>query len=265
MAEERETEFAGGRDIKKCPNCGASAMTTETETLVDAFISSFNALKKAHSEDVDNMKREARLLDIRYRLSLDLRIDIETRFSHTNDKDVRETYKLIFKFLDLWNAYEICLSYGSVLGQVKTDKTGNIKKSDIGCWEEAFLKKMGIEDFLASEVERFKKTLLKTEKEQEHFKDCLKHFSLLDSIHDTQKKKYNKYLDNPLTNFDSDGLLFIQYMERNAYYHGGETAHSGTTYSYRKKMFSFYIDFLTQFVARLGAALFELERQGETK
>ena len=255
MAEERETEFEGGGDIKKCPNCGASAMTTETETLVDAFISSFNALKKAHSEDVDNMKREARLLDIRYRLSLDLRIDIETRFSHTKSKDSRETYKLIFKFLDLWNAYEICLDYGKTLGQTK-DKLN---------WNEHFLKETGAEDFLSREVERFKKTLLKTEKEQEHFKACLKHVSELDSINDNNKNKYDTYLNAPPERFNRDELIFIQRMERNAYYHGGEAAYGGVGYPYRKKMLSFYIDFLTQFVARLGAALFELERQGETK
>ena len=224
-------------------------MTEQTESLIANFISSFKALSKKKKEK--NVFREARLLDIRYRLTLDLRISIESKYSHTKTKSVRDCYERLFRFLDLWNVYELCRSYGERLRVCGKNKTSD--------WNENFLLKTRILDFLQEQAERFKKQFVSSENKAKKFRQYIKHFSELGAINGNKKKLYDECLSALEGDFDYKQLLFIQYMERNAYYHGGEAARGGIDYGYRKKQFDFYIAFLTEFVARMGAELFNKE------
>ena len=224
--------------------------TEELKKLVTDFTAAFDSLKKAAGGDAAKLKREARLLDIRYRLTLDLRVSIETEYSSTKTDDVRETYERLFKFLDLWNVYEICTSYGKLFG-LYNEKV----------WKEAFLKESVIREFLAAQEAEFKKQFLGSEKDVQEYKAYLSHFADLPAIRKGNKDQYKEYIAQDADAFDYKQLLFIQYMERNAYYHGGEAAHAGVNYSYRKKQLAFYAEFLTQFVALLGTRLFAIEEK----
>ncbi|MBR1912795.1 MAG: hypothetical protein IJ828_10645 [Treponema sp.] len=218
---------------------------------IRAFVDSFQSLLNANRKDVDRIKRESRLLSIRYKLTLDLRVSIETEYSDTKTPDVRECYERLFKFLDLWNVYEICMSYGERLGM--TSKSHE--------WNSEFLNEDGIKEFLTAQEGAFKKQFLDSEKNVQEYREYLSHFADLPAICNGNKDKYKKYLSQNAENFDYRQLLFIQYMERNAYYHGGEAARAGIHYSYRKKQLAFFTEFLTQFVAILGARLFVMEKK----
>lgn len=225
---------------------------------VKTFTSCFKKLckkemEKGKGKEGDVLKREARLLDLRYRLSLDLRVGIETEYSSTKGNDVRETYELIFKFMDLWNVYEACQRYGQKLSVFPTEKDAPKK------WDAAFLKNNGLVDCLEKQAESFKKQFLSTESNRQKYIKYLGHFAGLDAISKGNKKKYKKYINADVKAFDYEQLLFIQYMERNAFYHGGETAKSEVGYAYRKKLLKFYIDFLKQFIALLGVQLFTID------
>ena len=222
---------------------------------VDDFIASFKLLQK--KKGGDKVFREARLLDIRFRLSLDLRIGIETKYSHTSYKSVRDCYERLFKFLDLWNVYEVCWSYGKKLGLTTKNK--------ISGWKEPFLNKTRISDFLNCSAEKFQKLFVSDERKIQKYRQYLEHFSELDAVNGGNKERYKEYLAAPASAFDYEQLLFIQYMERNAYYHGGEAARAGVDYGYRKKQLDFYIEFLMEFIARMGTGLFNKELEMEEK
>lgn len=220
-------------------------MTTKTPSQIQTFITTFQSLLAKKGSDI---KREARLLDLRFRLTLDLQVKIETQYSDTKTKCVKETYEILFKFLDLWNVYELCKGYGKVLNQSSNNK-----------WNDDFLTKSGIKDFLLAQANEFKNQFLATESDIQKYKDYLSHFAELSAITENNKEKYQNYISTPVSTFDYNQLLFIQYMERNAYYHGGEAARAGIDYGYRQKQIAFYIDFLTQFIALLGSELFTIE------
>ena len=94
----------------------------------------------------------------------------------------------------------------------------------------------------------------------EKYRQYLSHFSQLEAVRGSNKEQFRSYLEAPAEGFDYRQLLFIQYMERNSYYHGGEVAKAGSDYGYRERQLSFYIAFLTELVAMLGAALFSKEK-----
>ena len=221
---------------------------------VKTFTSCFKKLCKKEMEngeekEGDGLKREARLLDIRYRLTLDLRVGIETKYSSTKTKSVKDVYELLFKFMDLWNVYEVCHKYGHDLGVCDGSKYKGWKK-DISEFGE-------IKKFLEKAESEFKKLFLKNKKDKNLYKEYLEHFEGLPV--NTKKNDSQKYIALSVDGFDYEQLLFIQYMERNAFYHGGEAARSGVNYAYRKRQLQFYIEFLTQFIALLGARLFTID------
>ena len=226
----------------------AHTLTDEQKHLVTGFT---DAVKKLKLLKEDSVSRNARLLDIRYRLTLDLRISIETEYSSTKTKDVHDVYELLFKFLDLWNVYEVCCAYGKELGVCTKDKVSG--------WKDSFLKEAGILSFLERQADAFRQNMVSASSYSEKYRQYLVHFSELDAVKDSNKKQYQKYLEASAEEFDYMQLLFIQYMERNSYYHGGEAAKAGSDYKYRQKQLLFFIDFLTEFIAVLGSALFEKE------
>ena len=224
-------------------------MTDGQRQLIKRFVAAFKKLKVKKG---DAISRNARLLDIRYRLTLDLRISIETEYSSTNTKAVHDVYELLFKFLDLWNVYEVCCVYGRELGVC-----GNSKVSE---WDEGFLKSAGVLEFLERQADAFRQERATASGNAEKYRQYLAHFSQLEAVRGSNKEQFRSYLEAPAEGFDYRQLLFIQYMERNSYYHGGEAAKAGSDYGYRERQLSFYIAFLTELVAMLGAALFSKEK-----
>ena len=224
-------------------------MTDGQRQLIKRFVAAFKKLKDKKG---DAISRNARLLDIRYRLTLDLRISIETEYSSTNTKSVHDVYELLFRFLDLWNVYEVCCAYGRELGVCGESKVSG--------WNGEFMKEAGVLAFLEERADAFRQELVAVPGYAEKYRQYLSHFSQLEAVKGKNRVQYQKYLALPEGQFDYRQLLFIQYMERNSYYHGGEAAKAGSDYGYRERQLSFYIAFLTELVAMLGAALFSKEK-----
>ena len=128
-------------------------MTDGQRQLIKRFVAAFKKLKDKKG---DAISRNARLLDIRYRLTLDLRISIETEYSSTNTKSVHDVYELLFRFLDLWNVYEVCCAYGRELGVCGESKESVITKISERAQKKTEGKRESVGDAQKRSVERKK-------------------------------------------------------------------------------------------------------------
>ena len=215
----------------------------------------FPLFEKAFKELVqkrgsESVSRNSRLLNIRFRLTLDLEVSINTDLSYTRTKEVRESYVLLYQFVDLWNVYEVLHKLGQNL-QVSQSKNTE--------WNREFLESSNCFSLLQECAEWINKDL-----ENSSFKKTfiayLEHFSQLEAVKSQNREKYSALLSSLENKIEAEHLLFLMYMERNAFYHGGEAANSGTNnYVHRKKILSLYIDFLRTFIARAGKTLFNME------
>ena len=68
----------------------------------------------------------------------------------------------------------------------------------------------------------------------------------------------NSFFSFGYDNTEED-VLFLIYMERNAFYHAGEAAKSGTNYSFKQNLLNFYVVFLRYFIAEYGIKMFNKE------
>lgn len=215
----------------------------------------FPLFEKAFKELVqkrgsESVSRNSRLLNIRFRLTLDLEVSINTDLSYTRTKEVRESYVLLYQFVDLWNVYEVLHKLGQNL-QVSQSKSTE--------WNREFLESSNCFSLLQECAEWINKDL-----ENSSFKKTfiayLEHFSQLEAVKSQNREKYSALLSSLENKIEEEHLLFLMYMERNAFYHGGEAANSGTNnYVHRKKILSLYINFLRTFIARAGKTLFNME------
>ncbi len=216
------------------------------------FESFCNSYSELYQKKQSLVSRENRLINLRFRLTLDLNVSIDTRFSETRTEQVKQTYTLLYKFMDLWNVYEICCASGEKLCVCE-------KKN----WNTDFMLKTKTDICLSNCAKEIKNCLSETVF-YKHFRNYLEHFADLDSIHDNNQKKYTELKNKIEKNRDktdivNDDILFLMYMERNAFYHGGEAARAGADYSFRIKILSLYIQTLRVLIARLGAGLFKRE------
>lgn len=216
----------------------------------------FEPLQKSFKElcdkkQTENINRGSRLFDLRFRLNMDLNVTINSQYSSTKTPGVKNIYETLFLLLDLWNVYEVANSNVKMLGLLeKNDKkfdTFFFDKDDLGSEIKNYL------DFFNKEI--------KDSKICESFKNYLNHFKDLDSITQSNKAKYDEIIKkiNDNTNFDVEDVLFLIYMERNAFYHGGEAAKSGTNYSFKQNLLNFYVVFLRYFIAEYGIKMFNKE------
>ena len=67
--------------------------------------------KKLENLLQDEMPRSLRLFNIRLRLAIDIQIDFKGEISLTKTKEVKDTYVLLIRLMEIWNAYEALFHY----------------------------------------------------------------------------------------------------------------------------------------------------------
>jgi len=83
-------------------------MEKDISNLFEKYSQSFDKLKENLQ---DELPRSLRLFDIRLRLAIDIQIDFAGEVSFTKTKEVRDTYALLIKLTESWNAYEALYHY----------------------------------------------------------------------------------------------------------------------------------------------------------
>src|SRR5665647_3155383 len=89
-------------------------MNQETRTLFEDYNRKFESLKEILQ---DELPRSLKLYNIRLRLAIDMQIDFKGEISLTKTREVRETYILIIKLMECWNAYEALYHYVKSTGK----------------------------------------------------------------------------------------------------------------------------------------------------
>ena len=112
----------------------------------------------------DEIHRSLRLFNIRFRLALDIEIDFRGEISLTKSKPVRETYVLIIRLMETWNAYEALFQYAKKIGKYVNPKTGKSK-----VYSQQFLESVGSLEVLKNSLDGLKSIYKKDTKFKKDF------------------------------------------------------------------------------------------------
>lgn len=184
-----------------------------------------------------DLARSLRLFNIRIRLALDIQIDFKGELSLTKTKDVKDTYILIIKLMELWNAYEALSHY---VGDVTDHIVKKVGKSQI--YTQKFLQKVGSMSALEKTIENIREQYKKITIFKEDFDSYITIIKGYDNLSKKLKEdaesisKYTKE-EKEISGIE---ILSLIYAERNMYYHNGETAKMGMRYSNRRKLISWF-------------------------
>ena len=206
----------------------------------------------------DELPRSLRLFNIRFRLAVDIEIDFKGKISLTKTKQVRDTYILIVKLMEAWNAYEALSKYARVAGSHVNKKA---IKSKI--YSQVFLKSVGSMEILEETLNWLKSKY----DENNRFKtDFVQYIARINNDPELGKiiKDDAKNVLACLKNKKSISgieILSLIYAERNMYYHNGETAKMGMAYSNRMPLIRKYRESLTAHTLKL--AIFMIGEQIE--
>ncbi|MFC1720113.1 hypothetical protein ACFL00_03120 [Pseudomonadota bacterium] len=212
--------------------------------LFNQYESKFEELKDLEQDD---LLRSLRLFNIRLRLAMDIQIDFKGQNSLTKSKSVRDTYVLIIRLNEMWNAYEALSHYANEVGQ---HVAKGVSKSRI--YTQTFLKTVGSMQTLSGLLE-----WLNSEYDSNnHFKRDFEQY--INRIEQSSKATIKADASSVLAHLHGEKsisgieLLSLIYAERNLYYHNGETAKMGMSYSNRKKLLHYYQETLTEHSLRLA-------------
>lgn len=192
---------------------------------------------KTITKDSYETFRQFKISDLRFRVALDTKVSIETNYSDTKSKSVREVYELEYVMLSYWNVLESFL-------KVKNTK---------GAFSFLINEFKNNADFI-SEVNTLSQLLLKYyQKHPDEFNFYIDHF--MAGANDSNTKKFSKMKSLVTAGevFTFEQTLLFMYGERNSFYHAGETAKFGLTYSVRKKLLLAYIETLQNIICIAGA------------
>ncbi len=190
----------------------------------------------------DEISRSLRLFNIRFRLSLDIQIDFKGEISLTKSQPVRDTYALIIRLMETWNAYEALFHYIKELGKYANPK---VIKSKI--YSKKFLETVGSLKTLKVTVDKLKIEYNRNVK----FKSDINQYISRIENDNRIKSTLTEDSKNVLAYFKEEKsisgieILSLIYAERNMYYHNGETAKMGMTYTNRKKLINQYLECLS--------------------
>jgi hypothetical protein len=217
--------------------------------LFEQYDQNLNLLRELEEDD---LPRSLRLFNIRMRLAVDIHVDFKGTISLTKSKDVKDTYVLIIQLMELWNAYEALSHY---VDETTNYVAKNKVKSKI--YSQKFLKEV---DSLSC-IEATAGAILSTYKSSQTFKiDFDNYISRI--INDEKLSKSIKLDASNVSAYVKDEktisgveLLSLIYAERNMYYHNGETAKMGMSYSNRKQIIAWYKELLLDNILRVANAV----------
>ena len=200
----------------------------EIGVLFDEYNRSFEKLKVLQR---DLMPRSLHLFNIRIRLALDVIIDFKGEISLTKSKEVRDTYILIIRLMESWNAYEALFHYAKDINKC-SNPNGGIYRA----YSQMFLMEIGTLSIFRNNLEELR---LKYLTEKNFKKDFVQ---LINRIQEDDRIKSRLSSDcKVIMNFFEGGkdisgieIIALIYAERNMYYHNGETAKMGMNYRNRQ-------------------------------
>lgn len=216
------------------------------EELFKSYERSFKALSETEQ---DELPRSLRLFNIRLRLALDITVDFGGDYSLTRTPIVRETYSLIFRLLEAWNAYEALSHY--VKNVSSYISPGNAKSR---IYTQTFLEKTGSLSYLKDALEWLRNECSIDGKMKESIRCYLDRIDSDTELKKTIKedaKSIAEYL-NGTKDISGVELLSLIYAERNLYYHNGESAKMGMRYGDRKKLIFKYREILIDSLIRIS-------------
>lgn len=204
----------------------------------------------------DDVPRSLRLFNIRFRLALDIEIGFKGEVSLTKSRPVRETYIQIIQLMETWNAYEALFHYAKSLG-----KHVNPKASKAKIYSQKFLKEVGALDDLENGLETLKNNSRSNAKFKSDFNQYIKRIIEDERIKGTITEDAKNILEYLKDKRGISGLelLSLIYAERNMYYHNGETAKMGMSYTNRKLIITLYKDCLTILILKVINFILEEE------
>ena len=209
--------------------------------------------KKLKGLLLGNIPRSLRVFDIRFRLALDIQIDFNGEVSYTKTKEVRETYILITKLMETWNAYEALFHYVKNLDKLKV--------SIYQAYSETFLSEVGSLGLLKNILDNLKSEY----KTKQNFRNDFDQYIYRIQKDDKIKPKLTTKCFSTLEYFKDEKvisgieIIALIYAERNMYYHNGETAKMGMKYSNRQILIKSYLYCLTEHTLKLTNYILDKE------
>ena len=187
-----------------------------------------------------NSSRLLRLFDIRFRLAMDIKISFNTTVSYTKSKDVRDTYSLLFQLTEFWNAFDALLQW--LKNEKFLEKTKWFEIFNCEIYDTVTKKTL---DVGLKELKKF----YKDEKFAIDFDEYLNRIqnSELSPELKANAGKVSRWLKQD-EKVSEDALLRLIVSDRNLAYHHAEGSKMGSSYSNRKKVLSFYIKVLGEFI-----------------
>ena len=228
-------------------------MNHEIKILFDDYNQKFDSLKELLQ---DELPRSLRLFNIRLRLAVDIQIDFLGDVSLTKTKEVRDTYVLLIKLMESWNAYEALFHYVKTTG-----KYANFKESIFKVYSQTFLTEVGSLDILKQTLDILKTKYINDNNFKADFEQYIKRIEDDDRI----KAKLTESCKNTLEYFEGQKsisgieILALIYAERNMYYHNGETAKMGMRYTNRQYLINQFTDCFYRHILMLTSKILEKE------
>lgn len=203
-------------------------MDNDLANLFQNYNQSFEKLKDILQ---DELPRSLRLFNIRLRLAIDIQIDFKGEISLTKTKEVRDTYILLIKLMESWNAYEALFHYVK-----ETNKYANARESIYKAYSQTFLTEVGSLPVLKTTLDTLKSKYISENNFKSDFKQLIKRIEDDDRIRPNLTESCKNIVEYFEGNKNISGIEIIAliYAERNMYYHNGETAKMGMRYGNRQ-------------------------------
>jgi hypothetical protein len=179
----------------------------------------------------DELPRSLKLFNIRLRLAIDIQIDFKGEISLTKTKLVRDTYVLLIKMMESWNAYEALYHYVK-----ETNRYANTRESIYKTYSQTFLNEVQSLPLLKQTLDDLKLKYSNENNFKDDFKELIRRIERDDRI----RLKLTESCKNILEYFEGNKtisgieIIALIYAERNMYYHNGETAKMGMRYGNRQ-------------------------------
>lgn len=184
----------------------------------------------------ENIPRELRLFDIRFRLAIDLIVDYMGNVSYTKTPVVKRNYAQQMKLMELWNSYEAFIKYLDYLSLSKRNKA---KYQQISL---ALIKDSGVDELFLQCFEQLKKLYSDDAKFKQDYDEYIKRIQrgVRAKLAESCARSISYF--NGAEELSGYELFALIYAERNLFYHNGESAKLGMNYNRRNILLSKYYE-----------------------
>jgi len=204
----------------------------------------------------DELPKRLTLFNIRLRLALDIQVAFKGEVSLTKTKSVRDTYVLLVRLMESWNAYEALFNY------VKdTKKYANTNSSISKAYSEAFLTEIGSIQFLRESLDNLRQQFISNDRFKKDFTQFLQRMIDDEHIGASLTTSCKKFIDcfEKGKNISPVEMIALIYAERNMYYHNGAAAKMGMSYKNRQYLLKTFTEGFHKHILLLITKIIEKE------